>query len=348
VPASSFAVYLLTEEGASASDSSNSLSLTTDFSTKDTVIKNEKSITVKGKTSVSGTVKIVFNADYSHAVDVEAVSDVEFSQNCSITALSNGTVSVQLVQEENGVTLFSDIQYFAMDRPFEKVDTACVSDSKGDITGVGNAKTLVSLPTDVTFLSNSQQDILGVDVYRAGNDIKLYVKMSSVTTTWNPTINKFDHVLFNIFVSDGDSNGCTVQPNRNYTLPEDFHWDYLYIGSGWANSYYSKIDADSTSYGTAASPAPTSVVDWTKDSDDDAVMTGTDAVILFTFSAASLGYPSDISGYKFYINTWDEDMGALRSFVTGSSTQWKYGTGTCAEEDFPLVADETDTIIVIP
>ena len=65
-------------------------------------------------------------------------------------------------------------------------------------------------------------------------------------------------------------------------------------------------------------------------------------MIWFTISAASLGYPTDISGYKIYINTYDFDMGSPRGMVEGEPEEWKFGTGSV-----PL-AQTPDNIIVIP
>lgn len=71
-------------------------------------------------------------------------------------------------------------------------------------------------------------------------------------------------------------------------------------------------------------------------------------MIWFTISAASLGYPTDISGYKIYINTYDFDMGSPRGMVEGEPEEWKFGTGSVPLAQTPRVVDETDTIIVIP
>ena len=40
---------------------------------------------------------------------------------------------------------------------------------------------------------------------------------------------------------------------------------------------------------------------------------------------AAMGYPSSISGYKFYINTFDFDMGNPRGIKTGELEKYKFG-----------------------
>ena len=69
-------------------------------------------------------------------------------------------------------------------------------------------------------------------------------------------------------------------------------------------------------------------------------------MIWFTISAASLGYPEDITGYKIYVNTFDYDMGAPRGMVEDFPEEWKFGTSLTLQET-PRVIDETDNIIVI-
>ena len=70
-------------------------------------------------------------------------------------------------------------------------------------------------------------------------------------------------------------------------------------------------------------------------------------MIWFKISAAAMGYPSSISGYKFYINTFDFDMGSPRGIKAGEPEKYKYGTGDLSVAETPAVCDETDEIIVI-
>ena len=70
-------------------------------------------------------------------------------------------------------------------------------------------------------------------------------------------------------------------------------------------------------------------------------------MILFEISAASIGYPANLSGYKFYVNTWDFDMGSPRGVVKGDASRYKFGSGELDVNSIPLVCDETDNIITI-
>lgn len=362
VPGNSCAIYILTERGSSTGNTE--CTLTVDEVPAETVTGNE--ISVKGTSSVTGTVKIVLNGDYSLATDVAVTADEQFTETINISAYSNGKVSVQLVQVVSDTNCFSDTSYFTIERPFTLVSR--VSDPDDDDNGVGNAKGQLARPTDPAF--EGTMDINGVEVYKSGNDVLLGVKMNAIAHGWNPTSNLFDHVVFYIFVSDGDdSTGCEYHPKSNYTLPTSFgKWDYMYQANGWGQAYYSSEGASSTSLGKAVTPAPKNepAVDWDNinDSATDiekyAVLDWSDyspaigstfedkaGMIWFKISAAAMGYPSSISGYKFYINTFDFDMGSPRGIKTGDPEKYKFGCGDLSVDETPAVCDETDNIIVM-
>ena len=71
-------------------------------------------------------------------------------------------------------------------------------------------------------------------------------------------------------------------------------------------------------------------------------------MIWISISAAAMGYPKDVTGYKFYINNWDFDMGSPRGLKEGDAEQYKFGSGTLSVSEVPLVCDELDEPIVIP
>lgn len=362
VPANSCAIYILTERGAATND--GNCTLTVDEVPSETVTGSD--ITVKGTSSVTGTVKIILNGDYSLATEVSATADIQFSKTIDISAYSNGNVTVQLVQDVEGSICFSETKKFKIERPFTLV--ARVSDPSNDDNGVGVAKGKLALPTDESFAGT--QDICGVEVYRSGNDVLLGVKMNAIAHGWNPTSNFFDHVVFYIFISDGDdSTGCEYHSKSNYQLPAAFgKWDYMFQANGWGQAYYSSEGASLTTLGKAVTPAPKNepAVDW--DNIDDSATSiekyalldwsnyspaiGSEfadkpGMIWFKISAAAMGYPSSISGYKFYINTFDFDMGSPRGIKAGEPEKYKYGTGDLSVAETPAVCDETDEIIVI-
>ena len=364
VPAQSCAVYILDEVGTPPSTTSCTLTIEevpTEKVTKTT------SVTIKGKSSKSGEVLIVLNGNYTNATKVSAVADTSFSASVDVGSLSNGTVSVQLVQLDAGTMCFSEIKSFDIEFPFRLI--AKYTDPDDDDNGVGSAKGKLQRPTDLPFVGT--MDILGVDVYRKGNNILLGLRMDGISHGWNPTSNLFDHVVFYIFVSDGnDAKGCEFHPKSNYKLPNAFgKWDYMYQANGWGNSFYSSEGASSTVLGKATTPAPVNspAVAWDKLNDNEVegitkyvkpdwssynpnigdFFADKPGMIWFEISAASIGYPANLSGYKFYVNTWDFDMGSPRGVVKGDATRYKFGSGELDVDSIPLVCDETDNIITI-
>ncbi len=368
VPANSCAVYILTEKGAAPETVQCTLSVDEVPTAKVT----GDTITIKGTTSVTGKVKVVLNGDYSLAQTVDATTDEQFALEINVKAYSNGKITVQFIQTVEDTICYSDTKSFTIERPFTLVKR--VSDPQSDDTGVGVAKGILQRPTDAQFAGTL--DIQGVEVYQSGNDVLLGVKMGALSQGWNPTSNLFDHVVFYIFISDGnDTSGCAYHPKSNYTLPSSFgKWDYMYQANGWGQAYYSAAGASETNLGKAVTPAPQNdpAVDWENIDDSSA----TDAegnpiekyavldwsgyapapgsewadkagMIWFKISAAAMGYPSDISGYKFYINTWDFDMGSPRGLKAGDAERYKFGSGNLSVDQVPLVCDETDTVITI-
>lgn len=368
VPANSCAIYILTEEGVDSANTGCVLTIDEVPSEKVT----GSSITIKGKTSVSGEVKIVLNGDYSLAAAFNATADEQFSVDLGISSYSNGSISVQLIQTVEEIICYSDKTSFVIERPFTLVSK--ITDPKNDDNGVGVAKGILQRPTDPQF--NGCLDIQGIDVYRSGNDILLGLKMGAISHGWNPTSNAFDHVVPYIFISDGDdSAGCEYHSKSNYKLPESFgKWDYMFQCNGWGQAYYSSYGASDSSLGKAVTPAPQNepTVDW--DNIDDSGETDADGKIIEKYkcldwsdynleigsewkekpemiwikiSAAAMGYPSDITGYKFYVSTWDFDMGSPRGLKAGDAERYKFGSGTLDVSTVPLVCDETDEVIVI-
>lgn len=356
MPGQSFGIYLLTEAGTEIQGSDHTVTIN-EVPTEE--VTGNKAL-IKGIASHNGTVKIVLNSDYTNATSVTVTANTEFESEVDVSGLSNGKISVQLILDsEDGYTIYSTQKNFTILRPFTLVEESCVTDPLEDDNGVGAAKGKVTLPTRTEF--KGQMDIVGVDVYRSGNDIRLGVKMKNLSKTWNPTTNIFDHTIFHIFIGKPEQEGCQYHPGYNYTLPNGFRWDYMYQSNGWGAAFYSSEGADATTLGKAITPAPTNspAVNWTMDEDGDgfAEMDWSNytpttewqdepGMIWFTISAASLGYPEDITGYKIYVNTFDYDMGAPRGMVEGFPEEWKFGTSLTLQET-PRVIDETDNIIVI-
>lgn len=349
VPGNSCAIYILTEKSSSVVDNSGVVKIT---ELPDEVVTAD-TVDVKGKATKTGTVKAVIDGNYSTAVEASVTADEEFTIALNTSAFNSGDIEVQFVLVSEGEYYYSEKGTFEFSRPYVFVKR--VKDTKSDDNGVGIAAGKVSLPTDTSF--KRQMDIMAVDVYQSGNNIRLGVMMRDLSKTWNPTSNFFDHVIFHLFISDGnDATGCEYQPNFDYKLPESFgKWDYMYQCNGWGQGYYSSEGAGKNKLGKATSPTPSNspAVDWDNITNNEGIASmysvwnkylKTDiepgnewqdvpGMIWFTIPSGSIGNPANLSGYKFYINTYDFDMGNPRGMIVGSNPeQYKFATALTFEE----------------
>lgn len=357
IPGHSCAIYILEKINSTVTDSTGIVKITSLPANK----VSGNSVEIKGVTTKTGTVKAVIDGNYSTAVETNAIANKEFSINLKTDALNTGKIEVQLVLISEDGYFYSEKGTFEFSRPYVFVKR--IKDGILDDNGVGISKGKVALPTDSSFVH--QMDIMGVDVYRAGNNIRLGVMMNTLSNTWNPTSNFFDHVIFHLFISDGDdNNGCEYHPNYDYKLPETFgKWDYMYQCNGWGQAFYSSEGAGKDSLGKAVTPTPSNapVVDWENITNTEGIAklrskwnkylkkeipAGTEwqdvpGMIWFTIPASAIGNPSDLTGYKFYINTYDFDMGNPRGMIVGSPEQYKYATSLSFEETGSLLNKES-------
>ncbi|ULQ60873.1 hypothetical protein K7I13_06305 [Brucepastera parasyntrophica] len=337
VPAKGYGIFLLTDVGQPVDDGTNTIEITSTYPTA--ISTNE--ITLEGTLSHAADIKIVFNDNFTN-VQNETVTGTAFSIPCDISTLSNGENTVKallVINEGSNSYAYSNSVTFTIERPYELVvtDPAVITDPEGDDNGPPG-KTY-GLPTNTTF-SGHQMDITGVEVRASGSDLEITITTPSMSKGWNPTKNMYDHVLFNIFLAKpGSTEGCTVQPNHNYTLPDNFAWDYMMKAEGWSTAFYSSEGADATNNGTSVTPAPTSIVEW-----EGANTTQSPGIIKFRIKAESIGRPASLAGWKIYINTYDMDTGKLRGMVQAPD-EWKFSGGNMDTD--PLVIDETAIITIV-
>ncbi len=327
VPGKSYGVYILDSLDGTSEDTSHAIELTSSY----TEVFTGDAISVSGTSTHAGTVKIVKNNDYSNAQEFTVTAGA-FQLDCGIASLSNGTNYVEAVLlAADGAVAYSSPVSFKIDRPF--VERAAASDPVNDDTGPAGYS--YGMPTTTIQPYDGQMDITGVSIKTSGTDMRIEISTRSMTKGWNPTINAFDHVMFTLFFAKpGSTEGCSVHPRQNYTLPGGFAWDYMLKAEGWGSSFYSSQNASATVDGTSVSPSPTSEVDWSG-------IEGTRAEpgkIVFVVKGASLGYPASLDGWKVYINTYDYDTQKLRGMGMESS-EWKFSGGNL--ETDPLVIDET-------
>lgn len=360
VPAKSYAIYLLEETGVALGDADHQIDVTETEGEVDALgnlTGNE--LKVRFTSTDVGSVKFVLNSDYSNSQDI-VISDSDlitvdstgaeldvpyYEAEINIGNLSNGNSVVELELTSTGSSVVYSKPYtIKILRPFKKLESACITDPEGDNHGPAGYN--YSLPAGF----GDVQDILGVDVKLSGKDIQLDIKMKGISRSWNPTSNLYDHVGFNVFVEvPGSTTGCAVQPEHNYTLPDNFKWDYWFRAYGWSSAYYNSVGANETERGTSRSNSPYTSVIWPEDETVKS-LEGDDAIVTVTILSKALDNIKNIDGVRIYINTFDMDFDQLRGMVNQedfAEDKYSFGAGPGVDKDAaPKVIDETAVITI--
>ncbi|OHD16811.1 MAG: hypothetical protein A2Y34_12440 [Spirochaetes bacterium GWC1_27_15] len=330
IPKQSYGIFLLKQKSQTPpTPITNTITITSP--TKDASI-DTNDITVSGTIdsalSTGQTIKVFIdgNIDSSATATVTLTS---WTANVSLETTSNGYHKIYAMIDTGNIetSVISQPTIFEFTKPF--VEAITITDPESDDKGPAGFN--YTLPTDISFATHLQ-DILKVKVSTSGGSFKVELTMKDVSSVWNPS-NGFDHVVPSIFIQKKDSTSTIdINPKHNYTIPNSFKWDYLFMGAGWNFSMYEKTGATTSEYGTAVTTLPICKVD------------KTNKTLTFTFSSSSIGNPTNLSGWKIYISTWDEDNGTPRRLKT-TATAYEFGGGDGTKD--PLVIDETD-IITIP
>jgi hypothetical protein len=168
------------------------------------------------------------------------------------------------------------------------------TDPRGDDRGRSGG---LRYPSDISWGEHHQGDIENLSVQRAGNTLRIVLRLRGMTQFWNPP-NGFDHVAVTAFLQLPErAGGSTLMPQQNGSLPEGMRWHYRMRTHGWSNAWFGADGADATSEGGVSSPGAQVVAD-----------AGT-RTLTITIPAKSLGNPASLSGIKLYLNTWDYDGG---------------------------------------
>lgn len=200
-----------------------------------------------------------------------------------------------------------------------------IDDPDGDDRGPAGR---YAYPTDAGWQSHRQGDLRGVRVWGSGGALRVQLRMREVTALWNPA-HGFDHVAFTMFVQlPARSDGASVMPQQNATLPGDMRWHLRLRAHGWSNALFASAGASAASEGTPVAAAARI------DTDRAA------GTVTFTIPARALGNPPTLAGARLYVNTWDYDGGyrALRPQAQSAS----FGGGDGARD--PLVLDDSAVI----
>lgn len=346
IPSKTYALYILSTEGTGASSSvTNTISI-------DTIPDEEKttSLTISATTTCSGTVYAVFNDDFSNKQTIGEKAAGTFTSTLDLSVLAPGTNTLVLIQDTDGAGnyIYSVDKTFTFNRPY--VSAGSWDDPKDDDHGPDGCNYTQSIYFEGTDHANrkSRLDITKVTTYTSGGNLKIEVELPIMEQSWNPTTNKFDHVMFSIFLADPNStSGCAVQPLHRYTLPNGFKWDYCYKPYGFGVSCFSSKGATADVNGAAVTPIPTSSVDW---SPNTTAATKEPGKMTFFIKGATIGNPKSLKRWKLYINTWDMDFDKLRALQKESvlgTYVYPFGSSENPQTD-PLVMDETTVMTLNP
>ncbi len=308
VPGESFGIYLLDSIGTDSDKKDNEIIIKSSFESEITDTK----LVIEGSINKDSEVGIFIDGNYKKATTFRAGKN--WSTTIDLTSVTNGEHEVIAFVKSDDVKdyIYSNPIKVNVKKPF--IEMLSITDDKNDEQYL--------MPKNETFIG--QQDIESVKVFTSGTDIRLDFVMKEVTNVWSPTINDFDHVLFNIFLQkEGSDSTVTTLPGFNAEVPKDMKsWDYFVSMAGWSSSIMDKNSL-------AISPSPTSVVDYdTK-------------TVSINIPAAAIGDPKSLKGWKIYITTWDEDSGNLRA-MTVDGDEWVFGGADGLVS--PLIMDDTEVI----
>jgi len=279
---------------------------------------------VSGKARAGSTLQLVADGDLAHAQAVAVATDGTWRGRVDTSEMTDPTIRHRVVawSAERGEAS-APTQFLVAPR-WQVV--AEVDDPAGDDKGPNGTYVY---PTDPSWAAHPL-DIRHVRVETAGGALRVSVRMSEVSTAWNPP-NGFDHVAFNLFIElPGEAEaGATDLPMQHGKLPEGMRWNRRLRAHGWSNALFAAQGAGPEADGTPAAPAATLQADAAGDT------------VSFIIAASALGNRKDLAGLKLYLNTWDYD-GGYRP-LDAEPAGMRFGGGKAGN---PLWMDATSVLLL--
>lgn len=284
-------------------------------------------ITVTGTSTRPGvTFKLVIDSRLGDAMDVTPDAAGNWSASIPIGRFGAGIVEHTVTAYLPAAQVASPARAFRTQLDFGPV-VAAQSDPVGDDTG---PEQRYVYPLDPSYV-RGQMDIEEIQVFTAGSNLKVQLKMNKMSTVWGP-VQGFDHVSFNIYLDLPNRPGTSVLPLVNAQSPTGFAWNLASVVFGWGNSVYVSEGATANAWGATIRPAPAIDVD---------VVART---VSFTYDTRVLGQPASLAGTKIYVTTWDIDgiSGAYRN-LGAEADAYIIGGGNYGRD--PLIMDDVTVII---
>lgn len=158
---------------------------------------------------------------------------------------------------------------------------------------------------------NGQTSIKSAEVFSSGRDIRLKLRMASVTSDWNPP-NGYDHVYFNVFFELPGRPGASALPRLDYSS-EGFKFCLGFQLYGWGARSFSAEDSTESSYGSPVIGDVQQAAD------------GKARTVTFTFSSRFFDAVKEWAGVKIFVSTWDGYLGEPRG-ISGAKEDWNFYT----------------------
>jgi glycosidase len=246
---------------------------------------------VSGRAPARATLQLVADGELAHAQSVVADAKGAWRARVDTSGMIDPGIEHRLVAWSPGTGAVSGPAQFQVSPRWQLA--ADIEDPAGDDVGATSG---YLYPTDPSW-SQRPLDIRHVRVETAGGALRVSVRMSSLSTAWNPP-NGFDHVAFNVFIElPGESGGATAMPMQHGSLPAGMQWHRRLRVHGWTNALFAAPGANAEADGTPVTPAAGLAVDPASET------------VTFTIAASALGNRKDLAGARLYLNTWDYDGG---------------------------------------
>lgn len=250
---------------------------------------------LSGNATIGGTLppgvtsaRLVVGGNLDTALEVHPGADGVWKAELGVETLDNGGSSAVVWGSRPDGTPFVSAPY-----PFRVALAFTPQVTWDDPVGDDHGPTgTYRYPTNPSF--TNQNDLQTVEVATVGSNLRVTATMAGpISTVWSPP-NGFDHVAFFLYLHvPGLTGTATVLPFQNATAPSGLAWNRLAFFEGWNSRLYDPVGASATAYGTPVAPAGQVSVDKAA------------RKIVFTFSPASMGFPTSLSGTKVYLTTWD-------------------------------------------
>ena len=268
---------------------------------------------------------LVLDGDLSTAKVIQPAANGRWQYTINTQSMMEATIAHRLVAWQANQQITSASFDFHVEKQWRELLT--IDDPKNDDHGPSGT---YQYPDDAGWRDYRQQDIERVTVASAGNNLKITLKMRSITQLWNPA-NGFDHVAFSGFIQLPEKPlGSHIMPQQNSRLPEAMNWHYRWRSHGWSNAFFSAENASANTEGSISSPGVHISVDKDRHS------------IEFIVPGKAIGNPASVSGIKLYLSTWDYDSNYRELKL--KADQQSYGGGKATG---PKIMDDT-IVITLP